>query len=254
MTYRDSHVHLLDCRDDIAAIKQARKAGVRQIFCNTTSAQLWQPCSDLAENFPEVIPFFGLHPWFVSQETIHDLRTLPTLLSSKAAGVGEIGLDKRCRTDFAMQKRAFCQQIEIAIDNQAFIAIHCVRAWGTLLTLLEEYAGQMAFMIHGFNGSRQSMERLVSLGGLISFSCTLVDPRQTKLRDVFLATPLDHILLETDSPNQFSPFLVAEKKSATMENEPAMVTALYHYCAHIRKMDLTTFTQQIWHNGTIFTH
>ncbi len=215
MNYRDSHAHLLDCQDDLTVIYQARKAGVRQIFCNTTSVKQWQACCNLSKNFPEVVPFFGLHPWFVSPETEDQLTTLPSLLTTTAAGVGEIGLDKRCGTDFSIQKRVFIKQVEIAIAHQAFLAIHCVRSWGTLIAILEGYANEMAFMIHGFNGSRETMERLVSLGGLISFSCRLVEPDQKKLREVFLATPLAHILLETDSPNQLSAFLAAHSKPAT---------------------------------------
>ncbi len=252
MKYRDSHVHLLDCHDSAIAIHQALKSGIRQFFNNTTSVKQWQPCVDLSQKHPEVVPFLGLHPWFVSPEIIPELAALPSLLDATGAGVGEIGLDKRCKTDFSLQKQVFISQVEIAIDKQAFFSVHCVRAWGSLLAILEKYTNTMSFMVHGFNGSQETMERLVSLGGMLSFSGKLAEPSHKKLREVFLATPLSHLLLETDAPNQLSPTLAVKNKLTITENTPAMVVSLYQYCASIRKMDLNKFTKQIWHNGTIF--
>lgn len=254
MQYRDSHAHLLDCSDADSSITLARKAGIKQIFCNTTSAKQWQACLDLSIEFPEVEPFLGLHPWFVTPESLDDLTQLPTLLDATAAGIGEIGLDKRCSVNFSLQEYAFTKQLEIASNKQIFFSIHCVQAWGLLLDTLATFADKtkLHFMIHGFNGSRETMERLVSLGGLISFSCKIAEPSQEKLRQVFLATPLKHVLLETDTPNQYSPALAAQSTLSGMDNTPGMVKDLYQYCAHIRKMNLTTFTKQIWQNGTIF--
>jgi Tat protein secretion system quality control protein TatD with DNase activity len=114
--------------------------------------------------------------------------------------------------------------------------MHCVRSWGKLIELLEQNASSRntpPMMIHSFSGA-------------------LLDPGQKKLQQVFAQTPMELLLLETDSPDQF--FDDQGKKRVNICNEPMFIPALYEKAAQIRKMDLKQLSTIVWHNGSVFTH
>ena len=260
--YIDSHLHLQDkCFAGHVAkiIEKAEKAGVTRLFCNATRADEWPTVLRLAKQNRAVFPFLGIHPWFVSALSASWKTELESMLVNSRAGIGEIGLDKT-RADFSRQARVFREQLQLAARLRRPVAVHCVRAWGRLLEILADFTPfNFQIMIHGFGGSREIMRELVKMGTFISFSPMLAHPDREKLRQVFIQTPLSHILLETDTPYQFCSDLAAnnglppefiEKKI----NHPLAVIKLYEYAARLRGMDKADLTGVLWKNGTIFTN
>ncbi|OIW12288.1 hypothetical protein TanjilG_06077 [Lupinus angustifolius] len=65
----DAHCHLQDPRILSKApnlIKTAQDSGVVHFVVNGVSEQDWHLVKDLAQNYPSIIPSFGLHPWSLS--------------------------------------------------------------------------------------------------------------------------------------------------------------------------------------------
>lgn len=249
--YLDSHCHLQASRF-IPAISQtmarARTAGVARMFCNATCETEWQTVRDLAASEEEIVPFLGIHPWFVESAGAGWEERLMDLLLQVPAGIGECGLDKSCRADFSLQQQVFATQLQMASELMRPLVIHCVRAWGRLLEMLEGFAGPLPpMMIHSFSGSIETLQRLIRLGGFISFSPTLAS--ESKLHPCFLATPLIRLLLETDGQGRPAP---ANEQNAVYD-EPAAIPLLYQSAARMRDMELHTFCHEIWRNGEIFT-
>ncbi|MEA3548306.1 MAG: TatD family hydrolase, partial [Thermodesulfobacteriota bacterium] len=216
---------------------------------------------DLAKQHDAVYPFLGIHPWYADTVKKKWLDRLTTTVQKNSVGIGEIGLDRACRIDFPRQEKIFLAQLELAKQQCCPVAIHCVKAWGRLVEILADFQSHIpAIMIHGFAGSAEIMERLTKMGIFISFSTQLAHPARKKLRAVFLRTPLDRILLETDSPNQFCAELAklidADKQTALMKktkiNEPAVIPALYQYGASLRGIKLDDFSRALFRNGKIF--
>jgi len=230
------------------------------MICNATSEDDWRNVLDLAEKHDAIYPFLGIHPWYGDTVEKEWLDRLTIMVKKNSTGIGEIGLDMVCKTDFFQQEKIFLAQLELAKQLRCPVAIHCVKAWGRLVEILSAFQSQIpAIMIHGFAGSREIMERLTRMGIFISFSTQLAHPANKKLRGVFLQTPLDRVLLETDSPNQFCAELInAEKQTPLMNekiiNEPAVIPALYRYSAALCGMKLDDFTEALWKNGKIFTN
>jgi TatD DNase family protein len=252
----DSHLHLQDPR--LAAIRadvlsRAAAAGVARMFCNATAEADWPEVLRLGAVSPAVIPFVGIHPWHAETASAEWEKRLAAILQTTRCGVGEIGLDGKCPVAMERQEEIFVRQLELAIRFARPLALHCLGCWGRLLEILERQAQTAAlppFMIHSFNGSTEIMHRIVRIGGWISFSAGLTDPKRERLRRVFVATPLHRLLLETDAPDQL-PFALKTATPAPV-NEPANILALYREAAKLRQIDPENFIHRIWTNGEIY--
>lgn len=252
----DSHLHLQDPRfEGIRAdiLLRAAEAGVGRMFCNSTRELDWPDVLQLNATNPAVIPFIGIHPWYAdSLETGWEMG-LEAVVATNHCGIGEAGIDGNCRVPISSQEIVLSVQLSLATEYQRPIALHCVKAWGRLIDMLERLQKKTELpplMIHSFGGSLETMHRLVKLGCWISFSARLIDRERHALHQVFCGTPPDRILLETDAPDQLPSSL--RNASVVRCNEPANIAELYRQAARFRHMDLDDFTQQIWNNGEIY--
>ncbi len=246
LQFIDCHLHLQDERlrpvlDDVLA--RARDRGVGQFLCNGTSPEDWQEVLDLAADREGVVPFLGLHPWFVERFAGEWQELLRTKAVGTPCGIGEIGLDRHfVESGYTEQEDVFEAQLELARELNRPAAVHCVKAWDRLEGILRDREVEDdVIMVHSFGGSRKLMYRLLDLGVLISFSPTLVQNTREALRDAFCAAPLDRIVLETDSPDLFrQPLLTAADREAGLcpekLNEPGIIPRLYERAAALRGM------------------
>lgn len=246
----DCHSHFpLVTNGDDSFLAELQRCGIEKIFANTVSGNQWHELSTWAANKPQIIPFYGIHPWHISAATLSaDLQELAVLLGRSHACCGEIGLDRLCHTDFALQKEVFRRQLELAAETGTFVAIHCVKSWGPLLEMLTPFRGRITFMVHSFQGSQEVMERVVGLGGMISFSHRLLHGASGKSRQVVTATPLHHLLLETDFPFQ------KKDQADSARTYCRVLLRLYTLVSQLRRLPLAELAQAIKQNGTLCTH
>jgi TatD DNase family protein len=299
--YLDSHLHLQAHSLEFTTggiLERAERAGVERMFCNATHEGDWQAVISLAGSSkerrggPTILPFLGIHPWFAESAGPGWEERLLKQLQGVPAGMGEIGLDKSCGADFDRQRLVFETQLQMAAKLRRPVAIHCVKAWGLLLEILEQFAQEKklpAIMIHAYGGSTETLRRLIELDCFISFSCRLITDR--KRHPSFLATPLPRLLLETDSQGRPSVASARDGAGATDSqgrssvasardeekgasegprharkeqpvaaehpgiscNEPADIPGLYGWAAAMRGMGEDELRQRIWSNGEIFT-
>ncbi len=259
----DAHLHLQDERVIAVAdqvIAQAIVCGVGSLLCNATSEADWQQVINLATDHQSVVPFLGVHPWQASMVEDGWQERLFEALSITKAGIGEIGLDKTAKGDAVSLEQVFIDQLQIAQQLQRPVTIHCIGRWGRLLELLKEFDhGACGLLIHSFGGSKEIMYRLLDLGAYISFPTMLADSNRNKMQQAYLAAPLDRILLETDSPDQYCKSLVGaganeDEWQEQGLNVPAYIPLLYKYAANLRRLKMDTFSEAILNNGQIFTN
>jgi len=257
--FLDSHLHLLDNRLGgrvEKTVEEAQALGVARFICNTCRKSEWAPALELNRRFPKsVIPLLGIHPWYASEAAPGWFERLEEL-APKGGGIGEIGLDG-LRGDMEIQKKVFYKQLRLAGKLEKPVVIHCVKAWGLLVDILErEKAWNPGLILHSFGGSVEIMRRLLRLGALFSFSALLAAPNRSKLRRVFKDIPLERLLLESDAPDQLCPTLVTPRQAPpeVTINTPGCIPSLYRFAADLRGMELDEFTTALWENGQIFTH
>ncbi len=215
-------------------------------ICNGTKPADWNDVKQLGMAFPEnVIPFFGVHPWFVDTITDNWLSELKEYLPVNQSGIGEIGLDGSSlrRKNMRKQERIFTSQLEAAAELSLPVSIHCVSAWGKIVSILRHFYPQVhaAFMIHSFSGSEEIMNELVKLGGYFSFSFSLMRDKSEKIRRCLEHVPVDRLLLESDS-------------SQSPDSYRDQMVRLYTAASGIKGIDLHEMYRLILRNGSVFTN
>lgn len=206
----DAHNHLQDVRFDAIrdrVIAGMRDAGVRRCVVNGTCADDWPAVAELAGQHPDlVIPSFGLHPW---RKPSHGwLEQLAGLLDTvPGACVGECGLDRWMEhCDAGLQEEVFLAQLRLAADRDLPLSIHCLKAWGRLVELLESNPlPKRGFLLHSYGGPQELVARLARLGAYFSFSGYFLHARKQKVREAFRKVPPDRLLFETDAPDMLPP-------------------------------------------------
>lgn len=241
----DAHCHLADHRlagRIDAVLAKARGVGIGILATCAAHEPEWCPTITLADHTPEIQPFIGIHPWFAGEISAGWEDRLHDILAASRAGIGEIGLDRLHGPPAAIQEAVFLTQLRLALEHKRPVIIHCVRRWGRLLELTEAFdLAAAGWLVHAFGGPVEIMQQLLKRGALLSFPPWLADPGAAKMRAVFRQTPVDRLLLETDSPDN-------------QGSEPAQVAALYSYAAGLKDIVPVDFTAMVWENGRqIFT-
>lgn len=201
----DAHCHLQDGHLRYGldqAMDRARRAGVGLLFCNGTAEDDWDYVLSLPVRHSEVLPWLGLHPWFVDEARPGWQERLERLLGDGVCGLGEIGLDRAVEgADVDRQEEAFVAQLRLASKHRLPVSIHCRKAWERLVALLRAEGGlRYGGIVHSYAGSAEMVPVLEALGCSISFSCSLTRPNNKRARRACRYVSMDRLLVETDSP------------------------------------------------------
>jgi TatD DNase family protein len=158
----------------------------------------------LARRFPDrVCACVGIHPhdaatWSdVAHEELRELGSRP-----EVAAIGEIGLDYHYdHSPREVQRDVFARLIGLARELRKPIVVHTRSAAEDTLAVLErEAAGDVGGIIHCFSEDRAFARRALDLGFDLSFSGIVTFKSAHAVHDVAAWAPLEHILVETDSP------------------------------------------------------
>jgi TatD DNase family protein len=154
------------------------------------------------DRFPEdlngIAYTFGIHPWFLNDNDFDKQIVLVEKAAqlSNVIAIGEAGFDKLRGPSREIQNHAFERQVSISEVYSKPLIIHCVKGWDDLLAAHKKLKPEMPWMIHGFRGSIEQAEQLLSRGFYISvwFDFALREESAQLLRYL----PKEKIFLETD--------------------------------------------------------
>ncbi len=219
----DTHAHLEmrefnDDREDV--IKRAREAGVEYIVTIGTTIESSRDAVLLADKYDFIYAAIGIHPHEV-KDILHPAYEILRHFAQhkKVVAYGEIGLDYHYehspRTD---QKRKFRDMLREARELDLPVIIHDRDAHeDTLQILSEEWSPDLGGVLHCFSGDAAMAKRVIEMGFSISIAGPVTFPKAEALREVVKQIPIEHLLIETDSP-YLAPQPVRGKR-----NEPAFV-------------------------------
>jgi len=208
--WMDAHNHLHDPRlgDAGPAVDAMVAEGVGACVVNATREDDWAAVGRLATQHAVMVwPAYGVHPWQAHTVTKGWLERLrERLLADPRASVGEIGLDQWVsEPSLQVQRDVFEAQLRLARELQRPATIHCLKAWGALFEVLEDYPPPDTFLMHSFNGSLEVVQRLIPMGAYFSFSGYFLHQKKEKVVEVFCRLPRERVLLETDAPDMSPP-------------------------------------------------
>lgn len=232
----DTHCHLdhpsLLSRLD-AVLASAGQSNVMKIIVPGVDSDGWDRIASLGSNKKGIFTAFGLHPMATSAFREALLETLSAYLAEGVA-LGEIGLDYT----FADQPRekqmeAFRLQLRLAVGLGKPLLIHCRKAFQDLLRIMkEENVQRVGGVMHAFSGSMETARECIKLGLCISISGTVTYRNAVRPVELAAGLPLEHLVLETDSPD------MTPEPYRGRDNEPAFLREIARRVAEIRGMDV----------------
>ena len=259
--YYDAHCHLQDLRLVRAGFDPSTllDLGVRRVVINGTRPDDWPAVAQLAAEFPDLVqPSFGLHPWWANDRPAIAWRSQlhQQLLDHRGtAAIGEIGLDRWIDDyDMPAQEEAFLWQLEIASEFDLPVSMHCLKAWGRMLELLEtNVRPERGFLLHSYGGPAEMVAPLAKLGSYFSFCGYFLAERKEKVREAFAEVPSDRLLVETDAPDQCLPEDLDEYRLTDVDNgerlnDPHNVVTIYEKFAKLRGQTVDDLAKQVERN------
>jgi len=240
MMLYDAHNHLQDERlqPHLEAVMAAVRAEpIARMVVNGSCEEDWPAVLELAREYPQVLPSFGCHPWYINERSPEWQAKLIEFLDQMPSAVGEIGLDHWIKGhDIARQEEVFTWQLRLAAERELAVSIHCIQAWGPLLSVLQrEPLPRRGCLLHSYGGAPEMIPGFAKLGAYFSLPGYFAHERKAHQRETFRHVPPDRLLIETDAPDQLLPdarnrFPLLDAAGKPI-NHPANLRAVYEFAA-----------------------
>lgn len=204
MIFIDTHCHLNDKTafpDPAQTISEAVQAGVKALIVVGMDSLTSEYAVELAEKHKEIYATVGWHPNVSAHFNQKELAKIEDLLKHpKVVAVGEIGLDFY-RDDASAGQQYAClkPQLDLALNFDLPVILHCRNAYPELLELLESRPNQK-YLFHCFTGNLNDAKRAIALDSYFGVDGPITYKKADDLRSVIKTLPRDRVLLETDSP------------------------------------------------------
>jgi len=207
----DTHCHLTDKKfsEDLEeVIGRAEKAGVSKIVVPSINLDDAKRAIEIANKFEGIYALVGIHPesipdsQFSALEQIEKLKEL-IRASKKVVGVGEIGLDfywDREKKTELKQIELFENQLKLAMELNLPVVIHNRLAEDEIKRVFESLDKLPRGQFHCWSGNRDFLEYVLDKGFYVSFCGNITYKSNEHLRNLLKITPINRLLLETDSP------------------------------------------------------
>ncbi len=199
----------------------------------------------LAEQYPHVYAAVGIHPSDCAGAGDAEFDAIRELCRhDKAVAVGEIGLDYYWKDNppKEFQQSVFRRQIELALELELPVIVHDREAHGDSLAIVLEYP-ELRGVFHCFSGSPEMAVELLKRGWYLGFDGPITYKNAQKAPEVAAVTPLDRIVVETDSP-YLTPVPFRGKRNDS-RNLPYVLEKL----AKWKDVSIEALTQITWENG-----
>ena len=237
MNLIDTHCHLymppLDT-DPVAVLARACERHVTQIIVPAYDQASWDLMTPYEAN-PNLHTAYGIHPWLAHEsspggtldETLAALRL--RLTTTNPVAVGEIGLDTKIENSgLAEQVPLLEAQLQLAVDLDLPVILHCRGAFEELLSALGNHQGKIRGVLHAFSRGPDLGNRFIDAGLYIALGGSITRPTAKRPRKSALRLPLSRIILETDAPS------IGLHGVFPAETEPAHVADVAAALAEIR--------------------
>ncbi len=259
----DTHCHLnfkAFKKDLPEVIDRATKADIAKIIIPGAKPDSSQKAVEIAQKYDSCFAAVGIHPHHTNEFVELGAKKVKGELqilgkNKKVVAIGEIGLDYYQYKDYPpiteddknLQKELLMLQMGIAQKAHLPIIFHCRNAHDDQLELINHYlkstGRKITGVFHCFGGEQKHLEEVLKLGFYIGFDGNITYPENQTLKALVKSTPLERLLLETDSP-----FLTPQPFRGS-RNEPAYITYIAKEVAEIHQINIGEVLEITSHNA-----
>ncbi len=231
--FTDSHCHLFDDYyenlDDV--LKLSKDCSVNRYINNGCDLKTNKEVIDRISNYENMYGTLGIHPEYVENYTDEDILFIKNNLNNlKIIAIGEIGLDYHyTKENKDKQINLFEKQLKLAEEENIPVIIHSREATLDTINTLKKY--NVKGLIHSFSGSLETANEYIKMGYLLGVN-GVITFKNSNLKDVIRKIPLEHLVLETDSP-----YLTPEPFRGK-QNSPAHILEIAKYVAELKGVSL----------------
>lgn len=202
----ETHCHLdyLEGDELHETLLQSSQVGVEKLITIAVSESNQDRVRALADAHAQVYCTQGIHPHDAAHYCDQlDQKVRAGCEHPKVVAVGEIGLDyfyeNACKED---QWVCFEAQLSIAAENHKPVVIHTREAERDTETILSSYRARTSSpgVVHSFSSAIELAEFALAQNWYLGFNGMVTFKNAEQVRAAVIATPLNRILLETDSP------------------------------------------------------
>lgn len=201
----DTHAHYDDEAFDAdrdALLSAMPEQGVGLIVNPGCDLKTSQTAVSLAHRYGHVYAAVGIHPENCGDFVPAHIDALRALAAEeKVVAIGEIGLDYYWAENppREFQQQVFRAQLELALALDLPVIVHDRDAHGDTLAIVSEYPA-LRGVFHCFSGSPEMAEALLKRGWYLGFDGPITYKNARRAPEVAAVTPLDRMVIETDSP------------------------------------------------------
>ena len=201
----DTHAHYDDEAFDAdrdAVLTALPGQGVGLVLNPGCDVESSRKAVQYAAAYPHVYAAVGIHPENCGGYTAGDLAAIRALAQHpKVAAIGEIGLDYYWAENppRELQQQVLRDQLALARELALPVIIHDREAHADTLAIIREFPG-ITGVFHCFSGSPEMAQELLKLGWYLGFDGPVTYKNARRAPEVAAVTPLDRMLIETDSP------------------------------------------------------
>jgi len=206
MVLTDTHTHLYYETDETKQAELMQRCfdhQVQRLFLPNVDVASIAKIDALVNRYPtHCFAMAGLHPCDVKEDFELVLDSIcESMMDRQIYAIGEIGIDLHWdKTTLEFQRTAFKEQIKWAKDMELPIVIHCREAFDEVFEILEAEKGEsLRGILHCFTGNLEQAKKTIDLGFYLGIG-GVVTYKNAGLDEVLKHIPLEHVVLETDSP------------------------------------------------------
>ena len=195
----DNHCHFEESDEVAIDLQEAAAEGVEKFIVVGTDLETSLKAKELSQAYAgKIFATAGIHP----HEAIHGACGIEELLSDDmVVAVGECGFDFYYdHSPHEEQEKVFREQISLAHHFNLPLIIHTREAWSETFKVLDEMEIPSKTVFHCFTGGPHEAELALERGAYLSFSGIVTFKNADSLREALRITPLERIMIETDSP------------------------------------------------------
>lgn len=238
------HANLYLALDQV--LIEAKDAGVEKIIAVAMSALSLERILELSERYEAIYPALGIHPEEVKmnkniENEIDSVIEVIKTNNSKICAIGEIGLDHHFVKEkelYPLQLSVFENMLGIAQELELPVNLHTKGAEKLIFDILPSF-NLPNVNIHWYSGPEKFLNLGIDRGYF--FSITPAISYSPAVKKTVINVDIDHILLESDGPVNYS----------GKDGTPAMIREVLNIIAQIKKMEKKELEMQIEKNTKI---